>query len=348
MKIEVLADADTVARQAAAIIAAEARDGGGRAGPVRHCRQRRAVRRGSCCVPWPTKTCPGEAAPCGPGGRARGSCGRPGPEPHPPAREPAGARARLRPEQIHAMPVEAPDLEAAADALCPHTLERLPARRRCSTSSTWASGPTATPPPWCPVIRFLTSPTRTSALTDVYQGRRRMTLTYPIINRSRRILWLVTGNEKAGPLARLRSADRSIPAGRVCQEQSRGACRPSGGSRDWKQLEMEGAGCARLWDIVKRADKYGSPKVKSMTNEQLDQLSINTIRTLSIDAVQQANSGHPGTPMALAPLVYTIWNRVMRFDPEDPIWPNRDRFVLSNGHASMLLWSVLHLTGTRR
>jgi transketolase len=84
-----------------------------------------------------------------------------------------------------------------------------------------------------------------------------------------------------------------------------------------------------------------------MTSENLDQLSINTIRTLSIDAVQQAKSGHPGTPMALAPLVYTIWNRVMRFDPKDPIWPNRDRFVLSNGHASMLLWSVLHLTGTQ-
>ena len=84
-----------------------------------------------------------------------------------------------------------------------------------------------------------------------------------------------------------------------------------------------------------------------MTDQELDQLSINTIRTLSIDAVQQANSGHPGTPMALAPLVYTIWNRVMQFDPEDPIWPNRDRFILSNGHASMLLWSVLHLTGTK-
>jgi transketolase len=79
----------------------------------------------------------------------------------------------------------------------------------------------------------------------------------------------------------------------------------------------------------------------------LDQLCINTIRTLSIDAVQQAKSGHPGTPMGLAPLVYTIWNRVMRFDPQDPIWPNRDRFVLSNGHASMLLWSVLHLTKTQ-
>ena len=74
------------------------------------------------------------------------------------------------------------------------------------------------------------------------------------------------------------------------------------------------------------------------------QLAINTIRTLSIDAVQKAKSGHPGTPMALAPLVYTIWNRVLRFDPQDPIWPNRDRFVLSNGHASMLLWSMLYLT----
>jgi transketolase len=84
-----------------------------------------------------------------------------------------------------------------------------------------------------------------------------------------------------------------------------------------------------------------------MTDLELDQLSINTIRTLSIDAVQAANSGHPGTPMALAPLVYTLWNRLMSFDPEDPIWPNRDRFILSNGHASMLLWSILHLTRTR-
>ena len=84
-----------------------------------------------------------------------------------------------------------------------------------------------------------------------------------------------------------------------------------------------------------------------MTDEKMIQTAINTIRTLSMDAVQQAKSGHPGTPMALAPLVYTIWNRVMRFDPQDPIWPNRDRFVLSNGHASMLLWSVLHLTRTQ-
>jgi transketolase len=84
-----------------------------------------------------------------------------------------------------------------------------------------------------------------------------------------------------------------------------------------------------------------------VTPEQLDQLSIDTIRTLSMDAVQAARSGHPGTPMALAPLVYALWNRVLCFDPQDPIWPNRDRFVLSNGHASMLLWSLLHLTGTR-
>jgi len=87
--------------------------------------------------------------------------------------------------------------------------------------------------------------------------------------------------------------------------------------------------------------------VRLSTEADMVQLSINTIRTLSIDAVQEAKSGHPGTPMALAPLVYTIWNRVMRFDPQDPIWPNRDRFVLSNGHASMLLWSVLHLTRTQ-
>src|SRR5580693_4446281 len=88
-------------------------------------------------------------------------------------------------------------------------------------------------------------------------------------------------------------------------------------------------------------------KLKGLTSQELDELAINTIRTLSIDAVQQANSGHPGTPMAPAPLVYVIWNEIMRFDPQDPIWPNRDRFVLSNGHASMLLWSVLYLTGTR-
>jgi transketolase len=77
-----------------------------------------------------------------------------------------------------------------------------------------------------------------------------------------------------------------------------------------------------------------------------DTLVINTIRTLSMDAVQKANSGHPGTPMAMAPVVYTLWQKFLRFDPADPTWPNRDRFVLSAGHASMLLYSMLHLTGT--
>lgn len=79
----------------------------------------------------------------------------------------------------------------------------------------------------------------------------------------------------------------------------------------------------------------------------LDALCVNTIRTLSMDAVQAANSGHPGAPMALAPVAYTLWQQFLRFDPQDPIWPNRDRFVLSAGHASMLLYSLLHLTGVK-
>src|SRR6267378_5619137 len=83
------------------------------------------------------------------------------------------------------------------------------------------------------------------------------------------------------------------------------------------------------------------------TGTQLDQLCINTIRTLSMDAVQKANSGHPGTPMALAPVAYCLWQQFLRYDSENPVWPNRDRFVLSNGHASMLLYSLLHLAGVR-
>jgi transketolase len=82
-------------------------------------------------------------------------------------------------------------------------------------------------------------------------------------------------------------------------------------------------------------------------DRDIDQICIDTIRTLSIDAIQKANSGHPGTPMALAPVAYTLWQRFLRFDPADPIWPGRDRFVLSAGHASMLLYSLLHLTGVR-
>ena len=84
-----------------------------------------------------------------------------------------------------------------------------------------------------------------------------------------------------------------------------------------------------------------------VTGNQLDTLCINTIRTLAIDAVQQANSGHPGAPMGLAPVTYCLWQEFLRYDPEDPKWLNRDRFVLSNGHASMLLYAMLHLAGVR-
>jgi transketolase len=84
--------------------------------------------------------------------------------------------------------------------------------------------------------------------------------------------------------------------------------------------------------------------VSAEPRTEIEQLAIDTIRTLSIDAIQKANSGHPGSPMALAPVAYVLWQRFLRFDPENPIWPNRDRFVLSNGHASMLLYSLLYLT----
>jgi transketolase len=85
----------------------------------------------------------------------------------------------------------------------------------------------------------------------------------------------------------------------------------------------------------------------SQTTESLDELCVTTIRTLAMDAVQAANSGHPGTPMALAPVAYTLWQQFLRFDPDDPIWPNRDRFVLSAGHASTLLYALLHLAGVK-
>jgi transketolase len=84
-----------------------------------------------------------------------------------------------------------------------------------------------------------------------------------------------------------------------------------------------------------------------VTGQQLDTLCINTIRTLAIDAVQQANAGHPGAPMGLAPVAYCLWQEFLRYDPEDPTWLNRDRFVLSNGHASMLLYALLFLAGVR-
>ncbi|MCA9201851.1 MAG: transketolase, partial [Planctomycetales bacterium] len=85
----------------------------------------------------------------------------------------------------------------------------------------------------------------------------------------------------------------------------------------------------------------------STATSSIEQLAINTIRTLSMDGVQAANSGHPGTPMALAPVTYALWQKHLRYDPACPNWPNRDRFILSCGHASMLLYSILHLAGVK-
>jgi transketolase len=100
-------------------------------------------------------------------------------------------------------------------------------------------------------------------------------------------------------------------------------------------------------DNSKSDSALGDTRTLPLADRPIDKLCINTIRTLSIDAIEQANSGHPGTPMAMAPVAYTLWQRFLRFDPQDPIWPNRDRFVLSVGHASMLLYSLLHLTGVK-
>src|SRR5947207_15513746 len=99
--------------------------------------------------------------------------------------------------------------------------------------------------------------------------------------------------------------------------------------------------------MATRLHKAPTPTPHPVPKGDIEQLTVNTIRTLCIDAVQQALSGHPGTPMALAPVVYCLWQRFLRFDPDHPIWPNRDRFVLSAGHASMLLYAMLHLTGVK-
>src|SRR5262249_17268010 len=107
------------------------------------------------------------------------------------------------------------------------------------------------------------------------------------------------------------------------------------------------AGDARQTGDSPMADSVLHDSALRGAHDPMDALCINTIRTLSMDAVQAANSGHPGAPMALAPVAYCLWQRFLRFDPLDPVWPNRDRFVLSNGHASMLLYSLLHLTGVR-
>jgi 6-phosphogluconolactonase len=217
MKIEILADADTVARKAAALVAAEARTAAAARG-----RFLLAVSGGH--TPWlmlralASEDLPWESvylvqvdervAPAG----------------HPDRnlthlRESLLEHAPLPPGQLHAMPVESPDLAEAATryALTLREIAGAPPVLDLVHLGLGPDGHTASLVPGDPVVDVTDADV---ALTGLYQGRRRMTLTYPIINRSRRILWLVTGSEKAGPLARLRDGDPSIPAGRVCQDQA--------------------------------------------------------------------------------------------------------------------------------
>jgi 6-phosphogluconolactonase len=216
MKIEVLADANAVAKKAAAIIAAEARDA--------------VVARGLFVMavsgghtPWlMLRDLAGEKVPWEQMQIVQVD-ERVAPAGHPDRnlthlRESLLTRVPLRPEQIHAMPVEAPDLQAAAKSYSQTLLEITgsPPVLDLVHLGLGPDGHTASLVPGDPVLNVTDTDV---ALTGVYQGRRRMTLTYPVINRARRILWLVTGNDKAGPLVRLREADPSIPAGRVRQDQ---------------------------------------------------------------------------------------------------------------------------------
>jgi len=217
MKIEILADADSVARKAAAIIAAEIRDA--------------VVARGRCVIavsggktPWiMLRHLAGEKVPweqlhilqvderIAPAGHPDRNLSH--------LRESLLSRVPLQPEQIHAMPVEAPDLEAAAKAYS-KALSEIAGSSPVLDLVHLGLGPDGHTASLVPGDGVLKVTDTDVALTGVYQGRRRMTLTYPMINRSRRILWLVTGADKAAPLTRLRDADPSIPAGRVRQDQA--------------------------------------------------------------------------------------------------------------------------------
>jgi 6-phosphogluconolactonase len=221
MKIEVLADADSVARQAATIVAAEIRDA--------------VVARGQCVfavsgghTPWiMLRALAGEKVPWEelhlvqvdervvPAGHADRNLTH--------LRESLLTRVPLRPEQVHAMPVDClgsrADLEAAAKTYA-QTLRELAGSPPVLDLVHLGLGPDGHTASLVPGDAVLNVTDADVALTGLYQGRRRMTLTYPIINRCRRILWLVTGADKAGPLVRLRDADPSIPAGRVRQDQA--------------------------------------------------------------------------------------------------------------------------------
>jgi 6-phosphogluconolactonase len=217
MKIEILADVDSVAREAAAIIATEARDA-----VVARGRFVLAVSGGhtpwlmlralaSEKVPWEQVSVVQVDERVAPAGHADRNLTH--------LRESLLARAPLPAEHLYAMPVEAPDLEAAAESYARILQETAgsPPVLDLVHLGLGPDGHTASLVPGDPVLHVTDTDV---ALTGAYQGRRRMTLTYPIINRSRRVLWLVTGSDKAGPLARLRNADPSIPAGRIRQDQA--------------------------------------------------------------------------------------------------------------------------------
>ncbi len=218
MEIEVYADADAVAHQAATLIAAQARDAvavrgrfvlalsGGHT-PWLMLRHLAAER-----VPWEAVHLVQVDERVAPAGQADRNLTH--------LRESLLTRVPLRPEQIHAMPVEAPDLKAGAESYARSLVEIAgsPPVLDLVHLGLGPDGHTASLIPGDPVLNATNTDV---ALTGIYQGRRRMTLTYPLINRSRRILWLVTGSDKAGPLVRLRDADPSIPAGRVWQDHAR-------------------------------------------------------------------------------------------------------------------------------
>jgi 6-phosphogluconolactonase len=217
MKIEVLSDANSVAGEAAAIVAAESRAAVAARGSFVF-----AVSGGH--TPWQMlRALAGEEVPW-PGVHVVQVDERVAPSGDPDRnlthlRESLLAHAPLRPEQIHAMPVEASDLETAARQYA-KLLAQIAGSPAMLDLVHLGLGPDGHTASLVPGDAVLDVTDRDVALTGVYQGRRRMTLTYPIINRSRRILWLVTGAEKAGMLARLRDGDRSIPAGRVRQDQA--------------------------------------------------------------------------------------------------------------------------------
>jgi 6-phosphogluconolactonase len=217
MEIRILADADSVAREAAAIIAREAR-------AAVAARGRFVVAFSGGRTPWQMlRALAGEEVPwkCMHVVQVDERVALAG-DPHrnqTQLRESLLEHARLRPEQLYAMPVEEKDLDAAARryALTLREIAGSPPVLDLVHLGLGADGHTASLVPGDPVLDVIDADV---ALTGVYQGRRRMTLTYPIINRSRRVLWLVTGSDKAGMLVRLRDGDLSIPAGRVCRDQA--------------------------------------------------------------------------------------------------------------------------------